>query len=515
MPMPIIRQAQIACTRTRISAVEPWAGGVRIVTELGTHTYPGAFVLPGLVDAHAHIVGHGMRLSVTSLYECTSHASVCDTLKSQTYRRGEWVYAMGWNEESWSCGTAPSAQLLDGLFPDTPVYLRRADGHAAWVNSVALRRAGIDETTPDPEGGAILRMASGAATGILVDNAMLLVEACIPAPGDDDIIDAIRRSQAACSSKGLTEIHDMDVAPRHIPIFREMAERGELRTRVQTWVSGQNDEWMAAGVLPALGEFQTTLGVKFFADGALGSRGAALLEPYEDAPDSRGLFLLDQAEFYRKARRACEQGFHVATHAIGDAANRMVIDTYERLRKEGIAGAGTILRIEHTQIIQRDDVPRMAANDLWASVQPVHCTSDARMAEKRLGSRSDRGYPWRSLIDDGVRICAGSDFPIESHDPLTGIDAFCRRVPSGSPTAWFGEERIDREEAILAYTAWAHASADVAYRRGEIRPDFDADLTVIDRDILSCPEEELSEVKVLASYCGGRRMFVAEGATDE
>ncbi len=513
--MPITRQALIHCTRTRIATIDPWNDGVCIVTEHGKHTYPGAFVLPGLVDAHAHIVGHGMRLSVTSLYECSSLREVLETLTAAPHRRGEWIFGMGWNEELWTCGSLPSAHQIDALYPQTPVYLRRADGHAAWVNSAALQRAGITDTTADPDGGSIARLPGGEASGILIDNAMLLVETLLPPPTDEDIMRAILLSQAACSSKGLTEIHDMDVAPRFIPLFREMAERGELRTRVQTWVSGQNDEWMDAGVLPALGEFQTTLGVKFFADGALGSRGAALLEPYEDATDTTGLFLLSRDDFYRKARRACEQGFHVATHAIGDAANRMVIDVYEQLRKEGSAGESTVLRVEHTQIIHPADVPRMAANNLWASVQSIHCTSDARMAEKRLGERCTRGYPWRSLLDAGVRMCGGSDFPIESHDPLLGIDAFCRRVPAGSTDAWYGNERISREESLLAYTSWAHESADVAYRRGDIREGFDADLTIVDRDVSSCPAEELADVKVLATYCGGRRMYHADEAAHE
>jgi predicted amidohydrolase YtcJ len=517
--MSIVQQAHIQSTRARIASVEPRNGGVRISTENGVHEYEGAFVLPGRVDAHAHIVGHGMRLSVTALYECTSLQQCTRALQASQYRRGDWVFGMGWNEELWTCGSKPLKSRLDEIFPHTPVYLRRADGHAAWVNSVALHMAGITDSSRDPLGGSIERNSAGHATGVLIDNAMLLVERLLPQPGDDDIMRAILRSQEACSSRGLTEIHDMDVAPKYIPLFREMAERGELRTRIQTWVSGQNDEWLDAGVLPAIGEFQTTLGVKFFADGALGSRGAALLQPYADAHDSTGLFLLSYDDLYSKARRACEQGFHVATHAIGDAANRMVIDVYEKLRREGIADASTILRIEHTQIIQPSDIPRMAEHSMWASVQPIHCTSDAFMAEKRLGDRCVNGYPWRSLISAGVRMCAGSDFPIESHDPLLGIDAFCERVPGNTGSigtaAWYGNERISRQEALRAYTLWAHESADVGYRRGELRPGADADFTVVDRNIETCTAEELMNVKVLATYCAGRRMYHADGAAHE
>ena len=256
--MSIVQQAHIQSTRARIASVEPRNGGVRIATENGVHEYEGAFVLPGLVDAHAHIVGHGMRLSVTALYECTSLQQCTRALQASQYRRGDWVFGMGWNEELWTCGSKPLKSQLDEIFPHTPVYLRRADGHAAWVNSVALKMAGISDSSRDPLGGSIERNSAGHATGVLIDNAMLLVERLLPQPGDDDIMRAILRSQEACSSRGLTEIHDMDVAPKYIPLFREMAERGELRTRIQTWVSGQNDEWLDAGVLPAIGEFQTT-----------------------------------------------------------------------------------------------------------------------------------------------------------------------------------------------------------------------------------------------------------------
>ena len=282
-----------------------------------------------------------------------------------------------------------------------------------------------------------------------------------------------------------------------------MAENGELGCRVLTFVKGQNYEWLEGGVLPAGGEFQQTIGVKFYADGALGSRGAALLEPYSDSSDSNGLLLLSHEELFERCVKAVEQGFNIATHAIGDAANRLVIDVYEQLRKEKYANENALLRIEHTQILHPDDIERLNKNNIIASVQSSHCISDAPMAEKRLGKRCAYSYPWKSLLQNNIHICGGSDFPIESHNPLIGIDAFCRRIPFHSSSPWFANERITREQAIKAYTTNAHLAGDVSYRRGRIETGYDADFVILDKNVLTCSDKEILSVKIVATYSGG------------
>lgn len=505
--MTIPLQADITIARARIHSLQPSPGGVTIRTEHGERHFPGCFALPGFVDSHAHIIGLGMKLLGLALYDCTS-AQEC-IRRAQDYGtnannlRGDWISGMGWNQELWTETSLPTKELLDEFFPSTPVYLRRADGHAAWVNSEALRRANITSSTPQPNGGEILHNVQGEPSGILVDNAMELVAAHLPPFSSEQIQACILAAMKECSRVGLTEIHDMDVSCEALPLFREMAERGDLSCRVQSWVRGQNKEWLEQGVLPAVGEFQQTVGVKFYADGALGSRGAALLEPYSDMRSTMGLFLLGADELYERCVLAIEQGFHIATHAIGDAANRMVLNVYQRLREKSIADEHTLLRIEHSQIVHPSDRVRFGKYRITAPVQPVHCISDAPMAEKRLGERCSYGYPWRSLLEEDVMVAGGSDFPIESHNPLTGIDAFCRRLPLGASEAWYPQEILTREEALTAYTLWAHKAADQQYRRGSLASGKDADIVIVDRNLATCPDEEILQTTIVATYSAG------------
>ncbi len=502
-------QRSLAIHRTKIHSIDAFEGGVKVSTDRGVREYPGCYVFPGLVDAHAHIVGLGMVLDGLSLFGLESAEACARRAYDHGATRGEWVSGMGWNQELWSEPIYPHRALLDELFPSTPVYLRRVDGHAAWVNSEALRRASIDDHTADPIGGTILRDASGHATGILIDTAMDLVAKQLPDITAVQLRQSIQTALRHCSAAGLTEIHDMDVMPWHLEHFRELAEQGELSCRVQSWVRGQEFEWLEQGILPNVGEFQQTIGVKFYADGALGSRGAALLESYSDVQNEHGLLFLTHAELEERCTQALAQGFHVATHAIGDAANRLVLDVYQNLRRSGIADPTQLLRIEHAQIVNASDVNRFAESSIIASIQPIHCTSDAPMAEKRLGERCVDAYRWKSLLAAGTQICGGSDFPIESFKPLTGIDAFCRRLPAGYDQSWYASERLDRQSALLAYTDWAHQAADMAYRRGKLQAGFDADFVIVDRDLLHCADEDLLSTSIVATYCGGQLQYEA------
>ncbi len=502
-------QAIIRTERARIHSVESHEGGVRVIGDSGTRDYPGCYVHPGFVDAHAHVIGLGMKLGGLSLYDAQSSAECVRRALESGPNRGDWIVGMGWNQELWSPSLMPDREELDRSIANVPVCLRRADGHALWLNSEALRRAGIDELLSEPPGAKFLRRANGELSGVLVDNAIELVQQVLPEYSNEQYAEFIRTALKACSAQGITEVHDMDVAPHHLAIYRELAEKGELHCRLQSYVKGQHQEWLREGVLPAVGEFQRTLGVKFYADGALGSRGAALLEDYADDPNNRGLMLITEEHLFESCRLAIDQGFHIATHAIGDAANRMVLNAYERLRRGGIADEHTILRIEHAQIVCQEDRARFAQANVVASVQPVHCISDAVMADKRLFDRCDRSYPWKSLLDEGVLLCAGSDFPIESHSVLQGIDAFCRRVPFNSSQSWYSRECINREQALRAYTIDAHRAADMHYRRGVLQSGFDADFVIVDRDLYHCAPEDILQTKIIATYCGGKLRYEA------
>ncbi len=493
-------QAKIVTGGGRIKSVQPQFGTVTIATDRGTQEFNNAWVMPGLVDAHCHFLGLGQRLNgldlrnSSSLEECVERA-----LKHNGM--GSWLVGAGWNEELWG-GISPTKEILDASFPDTPVFLSRIDGHAAWVNSKALALAGIGKNAQYKGDGEIVLDQHGSPTGLIIDEAMNVVRAHIPQETEEQKLHHYKTAGELLSRLGITEIHDMDVHPSNLDIIRQLAESGTLPVRVQSFISGGNDEWNKAGLLPAGGEFLRVYSIKLYADGALGSRGAALLEPYADAPDNSGI-LFDQQKMRERATLAVEQGWNVAIHAIGDRAVRGVVDLYEHLRKERIADEYTLLRCEHSQIVHPDDIPRFGQFNIIPSVQPIHCTSDAPMADKRLGKRESIAYPWRSLRNTGCFLAGGSDFPIESADPRTGIHAFCERIPFGQSEAWHGEERITREESLLAYTSWAHEAADVAYRRGQLKEKCDADFTVWDTNLLECTAEELLNAKVLATYSGG------------
>lgn len=496
-------QATIRIERGRIQSAEPMMGGVKIISEAGIDFYPDCWALPGFVDSHAHILGLGTRLSGLSLYDAESAEDCIGRAIMQPSTRGGWIVGMGWNQQLWATKEYPTARMLDSAFPDTPVYLSRADGHAVWVNSPALEIAGVTAASPNPQGGEIIKDKSGNPTGILVDNAMDLVRKFIPSYTTAEQVSMLKVAAEHCISHGITEVHDMDVAGDLLPIFSQLAERAELPIRVQSYVKAQDNEWMHEGLLPAVGEFFRVCGLKYYADGALGSRGAALLEPYSDAPHTKGIFLINEHDLYRRAKAGIEYQWDISTHAIGDAANRMVLNVYERLRKEGIADADTILRIEHAQIVHPDDVSRFAEWNVTAAVQPIHCISDAAMARERLGGRCEYGYPWRSLRNSGIALAAGSDFPIESADPLLGMDAFVQRIPFGEVRGWFDKECLTRQEALFSYTLWAHEAAGMGYRRGIIQPKFDADIVIHNANIAHCPISEITSTMVVATYTAG------------
>lgn len=505
------QQVLIRIRGGRIRELSPADGGVTIETEAGVDTYPGAWVLPGFVDAHGHLVHYGLELGQPQLRHCTSLEECLELLRPWGPNRGEWLLGSGWNHERWNPPRFPEATLLDTLFPDIPVVLRRVDGHALWVNSEALRRAGITAQTPDPPGGLILRRASGEPSGILIDEAAQLVLRHVPPPSPEELRRAILQAVQRLLPLGITEVHDMDVDPAWVPVFQELAASGQLAIRVQSYVRAQHREWYAAGLLPTTGEFFRLCGVKFYADGALGSYGAALLEPYADRPEQRGLLFFETAQLEQLVSEAVEAGWQVAIHAIGDAANRQVARVYHTVRVHGRAELEQRLRIEHAQLVHPDDLALMAEAGCIASVQPLHCVHDAPMARRRLGNqRESIPYPWRSLLQAGIPLAAGSDFPIEPPDVAAGLAAFRFRIPPGEEQPWGAEECLTAAESLAAYTTWAHYAADLDDRRGLLLPGYDADLVVLDRNPAHCCREELAALRVRAVYVAGVRRWCAE-----
>ena len=463
----------------------------------------GGTVIPGLIDSHVHMEGLGDLLDVLDLRQVRSVAAVAELVRREAARRpaGEWIRGRSWDQTHWG-GQFPTARDLARAAPDHPVYLTRVDGHAAWVNPRALELAGVTAATPDPPGGKIIRDASGAPTGVLIDRAMGLVGRRIPAPGKEVTLRRLAAAARECARLGLTTVHDAGVGVQGLAAYRELIARGELPVRVYVMIGGPGALWRDFLVRgPEVGDRLTVRSIKLMADGALGSRGAALLAPYDDDPGNVGLVLTPPDELARAARIAAESGFQLAVHAIGDRANRAALDAF------AAAGAGRDLRfrVEHAQVIAPEDIPRFAALGAVASMQPTHATSDMPWAEARVGPRRIRGaYAWRSILKTGAHVAFGSDFPVEEASPLLGIyAAVTRQDAEGQPAGgWRPEERLTLDEAIRAFTVEPAWAAFAEARRGVIAPGFAADLTVFDRAL--APSRTLLAARAELVLVGGR-----------
>lgn len=481
---------------------------IHIISEDFNLQLDNAWVYPGFVDSHGHLLALGKKLNTLDLSDCKSPADCIEKVKTYNVRRENWLTGRGWNQENWEKQILPNKDILDKYSPDTPIYFTRIDGHAAWVNSKALHIAHIDASTSDPPGGKILHKETGQPNGILIDNAMSLVHKFIPEYKDKTkekfILDAIEE----LLKSGITAIHDMDVSPDLIPLFKNLDKAGKLKIKINAFLQAQNDEWKKVALAPYYGHNFNILGVKFYADGALGSHGAALLEPYSDDINTSGLLLIDFDTLYEKAKTAIEAGFHIATHAIGDSANRLVLRVYAKLRENRIAKNNTVLRVEHAQIIHPDDIKYFTKYNIFASVQPIHCLSDAPMARKRIGGRVKYSYPWASLLNKGIILGSGSDFPIESHNPFIGINALVNRIPFSEEQAWFPKERILIQHAIETYTKNPHILLGNSGKRAGIRIGNTADLVVLDKDLTNLEHSDFADVKVLSTFVNGTPVYI-------
>ena len=470
-----------------------------------------ACVLPGLTDAHAHLVGLGQTRETVDLRGLTSVDAIVARLRERAPPEG-WILGRGWDQNLWG-GAMPTAAQLDAAFPERPVWLRRIDGHAGWANSVVMKLTQIGADTPDPEGGEILREAEArAATGVLVDNAMDLVP--VPEPTSADLERWLVAATAEAASLGLTGVHEMGYGPGVHQVFASLAGTGRLPIRVHGYAS---EGWWTAGIgdLPPMpvqpGDRYVLAGVKVYVDGALGSRGAALIEPYSDRPDHRGALMHEPAQFVELVEGVLSRGFQVASHAIGDLGNRTIIDAYvEALRRQPLPDPR--LRIEHVQIIDLADIARMAELGLVASMQPTHATSDMPWAEARVGpSRLAGAYAWRRMLDAGVPLAFGSDFPVERPSPLLGLyAAVTRQDLEGRPEGgWLPDQRVELASALAGFTSGAAYAAHRDDHLGRIAPGFRADLTCLSGDPFAIEARELPELDVRATMVDGELVFEA------
>ena len=457
-------------------------------------TFENAFVIPGIVDAHAHIIGLGENLNTIRLEKAASKGELIQLVK-QIEVKDDWITGRGWNEENWIDKELNKLDL-DAVNSDIPIFLIRVDGHAAWSNTKALELSGITNETPNPSGGSIQKDSDGIPTGILIDNAIELVRDNIPKPSNELVKKYILDACYECLRNGITEVHDMDVHLNNLQSYKELDNDNLLPIRLVQYIRGFDGQYKDIQPIPYSGNNLQIVGLKFYADGALGSRGALMIDKYNDA-DTNGLELISSDELYERASEGCNNGWDIAVHAIGDKANRNVLDVFERLRSDCYEN---ILRIEHSQLVHPDDIERFAKLNVIASVQPIHCTSDKNMAIKRLGENYRFSYPWKTLLNTGATIIAGSDFPIESHNPFYGIDAFVNRKANNEVTTWQKEETISLQEALKSYCYTPHLVTGNS-DSGLIQPGKRADITIIDND-LSQPEH-IRNTKVIATISNG------------
>jgi predicted amidohydrolase YtcJ len=474
----------------------------------------GATILPGLTDAHGHLYGLGLSLDVVRLAGTASFDEVLARVRQRaaSAKPGEWIVGRGWDQNDWPVKEFPTAAMIDAAVRDNPVFLERIDGHAGVVNSAALRAAGVTAATPDPEGGKIVRDASGHPTGVFIDAASSLVEAKIPQPSAEQRKARVLAAAQAIAATGLTEMHDAGVDATTITAVKELIDEKRFPIRVYAML-GDNaqllDTWFEQGPLLNYGGRLTVRAVKLYADGALGSRGAALLAPYSDDPGNSGLMVSKPEHLEEVARRGHAAGFQMNAHAIGDRGVRNVIEAYA---KAGVA-AKDRFRIEHLQVIAPEDVPRLVQHGIIASMQPTHATSDMYWAEKRVGPERIKGaYAWRTVLNAGGRLALGSDFPVEEVNPFFGIyAAVTRQDQKGWPEGgWYPDQRLTLAEAIRGFTLDAAYAAFEEGSRGTIEPGKLADLTIVEGDLFAMPATELYKAKVRYTVVGGEVVFPAK-----
>jgi predicted amidohydrolase YtcJ len=471
----------------------------------------GRAVVPGFVDSHFHFLGYSFDRQRVRLDRAQSVAEVQALVKAaaEEVGPGAWVLGRGWDRNLWPGATFPSRRDLDAIADGRPVCLLSRDVHAAWANTKALELAGITAATPDPPGGKILREADGTPSGVLLESAGERVRALADRPSPEVAVRAAELAQRALTRVGVTSLCNFE-GVEAVRALQTLEARGELGLRVTCGVTrGGLVRAAEAGLSTGFGGDRLKIGLlKLFADGALGSGTAAMLDHYEDGgPDDRGIPTIELDDLVDRMRQARAAGIGVATHAIGDAAVRLVLDAAEIVRADDHpAAVDQILRVEHAQLVHPDDIPRFARLNVVASMQPLHATSDMRVADRRWGDRCRTAYAWRALLDAGAHVAFGTDCPVEPPEPMRGIHAaVTRQLPGGEPPGgWYPEQRVTVAEGIRAYTVGSAQALGLGDELGMLAPGFLADAVVLAADPYTCDPGILADVSVQATVFDGR-----------
>ncbi|BDF93282.1 amidohydrolase [Pseudoalteromonas sp. KAN5] len=469
-------------------------------------------LLPGLIDAHGHVIGLGNNLTQLDLRGTTSIAQIQQQLALFAKNKNGWIIGRGWNQELWTDKQFPTAADLDKVVKDIPVVLSRIDGHAIWVNSKAIELAKLTAATQAPTGGEIIRDQTGKLSGIFIDKAERLITAHIPAPSDQDVSNALTQAGQHLVSLGITSTHDAGIDKQTWQIYKQRAEQGTLPLRIVAMLSATDpalESMLRAGRYKDLNDFMSIRSVKIYADGALGSRGAALLNDYADRKNHQGLMLETQQKLEQLFTLSFSHGFSANTHAIGDKANHIVLDAYQNVFKK----TGGILlrnRIEHAQIVTPADIPRFKTLKIIPSMQPVHATSDMHMAEQRLADTQLQGaYAWQTFLKQGSVVAAGSDYPVELANPFDGLySAITRQDHNQLPAeGWRVSEALSREDALRAFTLGAAYAAHQEFKLGSLEQGKWADFILIDKDYFKVPVEDIFTITVNQTWIGGELRY--------
>jgi predicted amidohydrolase YtcJ len=488
--------------------VKPFVGPATRIIDLG-----GRIVTPGFIDAHSHLESLGRSLLQVDLVGTVSYEQVVERIRAvaEGTAEGEWILGRGWDQNDWEQKEFPHHAPLSRAVPEHPVWMKRIDGHAALVNAVAMTRFGLSAESEDPPGGRLLRDSDGQLTGILIDEAMRRLEESISEPSAEQLERWVLAGADHCLARGLTTVTDMGVKSRAHAAYERLRKKGILPFRVALFLSDEKElleEWFNRG--PEIDPEARLLvrGVKMYADGALGSRGAALLEPYEDDPGNMGLLRASSDHIAQVCARALASGFQVGIHAIGDRGALLSLDAIERCFQGPRPEAR--FRLEHAQVMRPQDIERMARLGVIASMQPTHATSDMPWAEDRVGPRRIRGaYAWQRVLEAGGHLALGSDFPVERVDPLLGFfAAVARRDEQGNPPGgWRPAERLSREEALRGFTLEAAHSLFLEEEIGSLEVGKRADLVALSRDIMTIPADEIPRTRVDYTVVGGEVVF--------
>jgi predicted amidohydrolase YtcJ len=487
--------------------VTPWIGPGTKVVDLG-----GRLAVPGFNDAHVHFLSGGFGLLSVDLRGAADEADFARLIggHARTLPKGTWILEGNWDHEAWPSKALPTRAVIDAVTKDHPVFVQRLDGHMGLANSAALRLAGITAETPDPPGGTIVRDASGAPTGILKDNAADLVARVIPEPSREMNLRAARAALAEAARVGVTTIQD-NSAVDALPTYQELRARGELTARMYVWrFASAMPSLVSAGIRSGLGDEWIRLGaLKILADGSMGSGTAAFFAPYTDDPKTSGLLLQPIEELERTIREADAAGFQLAVHAIGDRANSLVLDAFEKAARAN-GPRDRRFRIEHAQVVRKQDLPRFKALGVIASIQPSHCIDDMRWAEKRIGAaRARDSYNFRSFTAAAIPVAFGTDWFVEPLDPRLGLyAAVTRELPAGGPAGgWFPEEKISLEDALDLYTRGSAYAEFAETEKGTLERGRLADIAVFHRDLFTVEPRAILDTPVDLTIVGGRIVF--------